>query len=308
MMKTRRQALALLGSSTLSACATSPGIVTRDKNDPFEGGIGGTGIVGTLNGFGSLLINGLTVELQQNTRVRTPFGLASADVLAPGHVLTVVAERRADTTVARSVSLDYALVGQLQRHGSFASVNGVRLIGLDSAIGDGNDGSRVAVSGIWTPSGVRPSRIDAAPHTFDLIAGTFDAGGIGGLPLVVSDSLPNAGTYAVALGQNGSEAFAVENLLRGRFASSDVLEQLSVEGYLEPTRQGPGFRVAGLGHSFARRVQLSQVGQSRVIFFGPYDGLFEANRGYVVPDRFAARQSLLRGGLAQRSDIDLIRL
>ena len=36
--------------------------------DPFEGGIGGTGIVGLMVGAGSVLINGLRVEVPDATR------------------------------------------------------------------------------------------------------------------------------------------------------------------------------------------------------------------------------------------------
>ncbi|MEM8752997.1 MAG: hypothetical protein AAGF90_08480, partial [Pseudomonadota bacterium] len=57
----RRAALAGIGAALLGACA--PGSregagVADARKDPAEGGIGGTGIVGVLTDFGSLVVNG----------------------------------------------------------------------------------------------------------------------------------------------------------------------------------------------------------------------------------------------------------
>lgn len=296
MKTTRRTALLLLGSSALTGCSAAS-VVARNESDPFEGGIGGTGIVGTLNGFSSLLINGLQVELDRSTRVKTAFGRASTDLLKTGQVLTVAATRRRDATTAQNVTIDYALVGVLRQAGRLTSVNGVPLIAPQDAIGHGAVGRRVAVSGVWTPNGVRPSRIDPAPHDLDLIAGTMDGRTIGGTPLSGSSPFPPNGSYAVALGRAAHGGFVVEGFRRGRFEATEQLRQLSVEGYLEPTRFAPGFRVAGLGHSFAPNTSLASIGPRRTLFFGRYDGLFEARRGYLVADQFSARRDQLRDGL-----------
>ncbi|MEL7150796.1 MAG: hypothetical protein AAGK71_08685 [Pseudomonadota bacterium] len=296
MNKTRRQVFALLGSTLLSACG-APAIVARDKNDPFEGGIGGTGIVGTLDGFGSLLINGLKVELASRTSFSTPYGAVALNDLTPGQVLTVSARKSGGGITARDVAIDYALVGPLHRVGTAASVNGIPLVGWQAARGHGRTNERVAVSGVWTPAGVRPSRIDPAPHGLDLIAGTVDAGRIGGIELRASGSLPLSGTYAVALGRMAHNSFEVERFHEGRFATLRNLELLSVDGYLEATAAAPGFRIAGLGHSFANNLRLGGIGERRAIYVGLYNGDFAARRGYLVPDQFAERQQLLRGGL-----------
>lgn len=307
MNRSRRQALALFGSTFLSACG-APAIVTRDKNDPFEGGIGGTGIVGTLNGFGSLLINGITVELDTGTAITTPYEAGGRDLLAPGHVLTLSARKTNAGVTARSVSIDYALVGRLHRTGSAATVNGVPLIGWHAALGHGASGQRVAVSGVWTSSGVRPSRIDPAPGGLDLVAGTFDNGMIGQARLEAAAPLPADGSYAVALGRAGPGVFTVEEFHTGRFATVSDLDFLSVEGYLEPTRSAPGFRIAGLGHSFARDVRLQSIGERRALYFGPYTGQFDARRGYIVPDGFSSRRAALSSGLGADGTIPFVEI
>lgn len=307
MKTSRREALALLGSTLLAACGAAE-TVTQDETDPFEGGIGGTGIVGTLYGYGSLLINGLTVELAANTIVTTPFGPGSQMDLAPGQVLTVAARKGRDGIVATEVSIDYTLVGPLKVSGASASVNNVPLMAWQGALGQGRANQRVAVSGTWTPAGVRASRIDLAPNSMDLIAGTFDDNGIGGVALGARVSRPARGSYTVALGRAANGGFDVEQFKSGRFAAVRDLKLLSVDGYLEPIREAPGFRIAGLGHSFAADAKLAQVGQKRVIYFGPYNGRFDARLGFLVPDDFSQRDTFLRDGLSAAGSSPLLRL
>ncbi|MEM6896720.1 MAG: hypothetical protein AAF576_05035 [Pseudomonadota bacterium] len=314
MKTTRRTALFLMGSSALSACTTGPQFVTRSDSDPFEGGIGGTGIVGTLNGFGSLLVNGLTIELPDTMRVRTPYGRVGVDGLATGQVLTMVANRSASGYAARDVVIDYALVGRLDQSGGQPSVNGVPLLAAGAALA-GHDlrGTRVAVSGVWAPGGVRPSLIEPAPDARDLIAGTVlrtgdGAAQIGNVELRASGTLPEAGSYAIALGQADQGGFDATEVREGRFTELSSIEQLSVDGYLEPSASQPGFRIAGLGHNFARDIRLGAVGAQRALYFGRYDGLFGAQRGYLVPDAFTERQALLASGLEDGFEGQILRL
>lgn len=307
-MKTnRRDALFLFGSALLASHVPTQSL-SQDTNDPFEGGIGGTGIVGTVYGNRNLSINGLRVALASNTSVRTPFGARAQMDLAPGHVLTVSARKGRDGITSRAITMDFALVGDLMVRGGNASVNGVPLIGWRSAMGAGRAAQRVAVSGTWTPIGVRPSRIDPAPQSLDVIAGTFDGSGIGGVPMEARASKPSAGSYTVAFGRSERDGFDVEQFRTGRFNNLNNLRFLSVDGYLEAVRQAPGFRIAGLGHSFASNAQLTQVGQRRAIYFGPYTGRFDARIGVLVPDDFRARNSVLRDGLDLSGSSRVLRL
>lgn len=300
--RTRRRILGLFGATLFSA-SCAPAIVSRDPNDPFEGGIGGTGIVGTLTGFGSLRINGLRVRRDGRTRYRTPYGITTGEILAPGHVLTIAALRDASGILAREVSVDFALVGVLREDAGRLSVNGVPLIDPVAARGDGAPGTRVAVSGLWTAQGLRPSRIDPAPTgTQDLIAGTVGrspdgTGTIGGLPISSAATPPASGAYATAFGRANTERFLAERVHSGRFARLSNLRLLSVEGYLEPAPSAPGLRIAGLGHNFATDVHAAAIGDRRALYFGRYTGRFAAARGYLLPENATARARLLRNGI-----------
>lgn len=301
----RRAALALLGSTLLSACA-APGLVTRDdRKDPFEGGIGGTGIVGILTDFGSLVVNGLRVELTASTEFASAYGPSDADALAPGMALTILASRTPDTLVARRVAIEYALVGPARLGpGGTLTVNGAIVRPEPGVLGTFAIGTRVAVSGAWSAQGLIASRVDPAPHSLDLVAGTASHGGatglaISGVPVRAHGTAPREGEYAVAIGRHHADGFAAEQIRRGRLNDAEALRQLSVEGYLEPVPSDPGFRIAGLGHSFSPALRLQPLASHRAIYFGPYDGLFEASAGYVVPEDFPGRRSLLGEGYAQ---------
>ncbi len=310
---TRRHALTLLGSTMLAACTEAPGVLVPTEGDPLEGGIGGTGIVGVLVGFGSLLVNGLRVETTASTRYSTAFGRTGLDGLAPGLPLTVYAQRTRDRLIARDVVVDYTLIGTVHHGAGGITVNGIPVRAEAGAHGRLVPGTRAAIGGTWTRSGVSASFIAPAPDVPDLVAGTVQSATrgllkIGGLDIQHGGVTPAAGQYAVVLGRAEAGGFAAQEVQSARFRRAPGLRQLSVDGYLEPIAQAPGFRIAGLGHSFARDVRLGAIGGRRAIYFGRYDGLFGASQSYAVPDSFAQRQRLLQNTQAPFAQSQLISL
>jgi len=305
---TRRTLIGLPVAGLVSACLPEPQ-VTRDAPDPFEGGIGGTGIVGVMTDFGSLIVNGLRLEVVRATSFRTAFGVATEADIAPGHSLSVVATRELDRLVAREVVIDRPLIGTLRG----GSVNGVPVRFEAGAPGAAVSGTRLALSGVWTPSGLSVSRADPAGDALDAVAGTVSAGGptgttIGGAPVRLGGAPPAQGSYLVARGRFRGGVLEAAGMREGRFPrGADSLRQLSVDGYLEPIARAPDFRIAGLGHSFDRGLDLAALATSRAIYFGRYDGLFRAARGYVVPEGFAARRAMLVDGFAGGHEAPVIR-
>ena len=71
---------------------------------------------------------------------------------------------------------------------------------------------------------------------------------------------------------------------------------LSVEGFLDPVPTAPGYRLSGLGHSFAPGLQLDRYAGHRTLFQGDYTGRFDASRGLILPENLAARRAVLRPG------------
>jgi hypothetical protein len=300
----RRTLITLLGASAAAGC-TTPGIVGRAESDPFEGGIGGTGIVGVLTDFGSLMINGLRVEMATKTRVHSPFGTLSDTALAVGQPLTVFAVRDRDRLVARDVQIAVPLVGTVSRDSSgVTTINGAPVRAEPTALGRLSPGQRVTAYGIWSAQGLIASRIVPALSNDDLIAGVVSRGGptdtrIEGTPVRLpgGQSKPPSGQYATAIGRFEKGLFTATTTRVGRFTSdARNLRQLSVEGFLQTASTNPGFRIAGLGHSFARDLNLAPLQQTRALYFGRYTGAFSAGSAYVVPQNFAQRRRLLSGG------------
>ncbi|MEM0950160.1 MAG: DUF5666 domain-containing protein [Pseudomonadota bacterium] len=299
----RRTFIGMAGVGLLSGC-TVPS-VTR-KGDPFEGGIGGTGIVGLLTEFGSLRVNGLRVETTDRTVFQTPFEIVSEEAIRRGMALTIVARRTGNGMEARNVQISWPVIGTVTGASGRFRVNGVPVRVEQGAPGRMTPGVRVAVSGAWTPDGLVASRIDQADQPDDVIAGVAERTGptgltVGGAPVRFSrGATPSAGSFVTVKGRMGAEGFEARTLAEGRFGDgAETLRQLSIEGYLEPVDTAPGYRVAGLGHSFARNLRLAPLANRRAIYFGPYDGRFRARAGYVLPEGVAARTDLLRGGFTK---------
>lgn len=309
----RRTALALLGTTALSACAT-PQIVAQDTTDPFEGGIGGTGIVGLLTDFGSLIVNGLRIELTPRTQIFDTFGPVTESALAPGQALTIYALRRREAMVAQRVQINHAAIGTLEQTATGPRVNGVPLDIERNAPVRLRPGQRVAVSGLWARDRLIVSRIDPAAAGPDVVAGTLLGSSettlldIGGAALRGALTGARPGQYTAVFGTGDAEGLAVSRLETGRFRGATDLRQLSVEGYLEPTRANPGYRVAGLGHSFARDLRLAPLAGERAVYFGRYTGLFQARLGFVLPQDYAQRRALLRQGYSDGFEGEILQL
>ncbi|MEM6372838.1 MAG: hypothetical protein AAF727_08685 [Pseudomonadota bacterium] len=296
----RRHFLSLAGAGALGACA--PAILTPQMgDDPFEGGIGGTGIVGLMVGTGSVLINGLRVELSGTTRILANGRRASDTMLVPGTALSMVARARLGRFEALQIDIDAPLIGTLTRAGGVYAINGTALRVASGQAAGAVVGQRVVAHGIWQPDGsLRTSLLQRATTSGDSVAGVAvgspDTGWrIGQTPIALPrGSILVAGQFALASGQFANGSLTTSNVTLGRFRGGQALRQLSIEGYLEPITAAPGFRISGLGHSFDRRLALDPFAQTRALYFGPYDGRFRARRAVVLPEGIQTRRSLLR--------------
>ncbi len=78
-----------------------------------DAGIGGTGFVGTITGFGSILVNGAKIGYDDSTPLSVDGSPASIDSLALGHVVLVEAESRDGALTARSISVSNSVSGSV---------------------------------------------------------------------------------------------------------------------------------------------------------------------------------------------------
>ena len=307
MRNVDRRAL-LLGSTAtlLGACAVGDDFAEGTRAQP-KGGIGGTGIVGTLTDFGSVIVNGLRIAVGPGLPVTTPFGDAAQDVLALGQNLTIEAETISGTLLARRIALVYPIVADLDAadagDAAAMTIGGIPVRLEPGAVNNSSPGQRVAVSGIWNGGEIVASRLDPVPgDTPVTVSGTLrgmGAGGrwtIGAVPVILPGGVTGqSGSFATASGALADGILEIDDYRPGRFTgAAGALTQLSVEGYLAPSPTAPFQAVDGLGHSFAEDTELAPYTGKRTLFVGPYDGKFNVDQGQVLEEAFDARRRQLR--------------
>lgn len=121
-------ALCLLG-----ACATSPAptsVAERRNGDGLGGtgapngvmvadgkkngdGIGGTGILGTISGFGSIIVNGAAWEFDRHTAVESDGKPSSLEALKVGQVVMGVARTREGKFYLDTLEIQHAVTGPI---------------------------------------------------------------------------------------------------------------------------------------------------------------------------------------------------
>lgn len=297
---TRRAALAAGLSGLLLPRVAWPQSTERE----VEGGIGGTGIVGVLTDFGSLIVSGNRVEIDEGTQFSDGFGAPTRNDVQIGDSLTVEAAGNPGALVARRVHVTHPLVGRISAtssDGRILTVNGVpvRLPGRRDGF---SVGDHVAVSGLWRGPEVIASRLSSPRSDLDLISGdvsrdregirigTVSARGRGVAGLA-------QGSFARGIGRFDSERglLRIDMLNNARFVgAAGPLVRLSIEGYLNPTETAPGYQIAGLGHSFERNLDLQAYAATRVLFNGGYTGRFAAKSAVALPEDITPRRQLLR--------------
>lgn len=287
--------LCVLGSVALPS-------FSQTSENPVEGGIGGTGIVGLLTDFGSLYVNGRYIQTDADTEYSDGFGRLRKSDLRVSQSLTIEANASANGLLARRVHVTYPVVGRIDavlRQGRALLINGVE-VRLPQTLRGFDVGDRVAVSGLWRGQSVEASLLEQARSNSDLVSGDVSRSGlaitVGATKVQRTGALQN-GSFATIIGRFDPARLILraQNIEEGRFTgAAGRLRQLSIEGYLEPTERAPGYRVSGLGHSFKRNLQLSNFTSSRMLFSGPYTGTFAANEALVLPDSLQARRRILR--------------
>lgn len=301
----RRGALRTLGATATVGFAgwTLPMPAQETPLRPPEGGIGGTGIVGLLTDFGSVIVNGLRVVTDADPLVTNAFGPMELADLQRGHALTLEARAYADGHLeAARIHVAHPVIGRVGHvagDGRSGVVAGVAVRLEDGATGTLARGTQVAVSGLWQGNQVVAARIDTVEQTQTVLAGqvttvTPDAFVIGGRRVAMGGQTPPvAGTYVTVVGTDRGNRLDPISITSGRFfGTAGALTQLSVEGYLQPRAGAPFFEVSGLGHSFDTAAQLRPFAGERTLFSGAYTGAFSVETGRALPEGISARQAL----------------
>lgn len=290
VMNRRHILLTGAASGLLSACGIHKKNrvpITRERNIPIEGGIGGTGIVGFLDEFGSLIVNNHRIQTDNDTRYSDAYGWISASSIEIGDSLTIEAKSENGEMVAKRVQVLHPVIGVISlmsSDGRLAQINGI-YVDIPKPSSAYKVGDRVAVSGAWFGNRIIAHKIAPARRQEDVISGevTYSASlkppqiGSTRIQGVRNGAALTRNTFVIARGKfDMSRGLLQVNKLRpGRFTGdAGSLTKLSVDGYLVESVFAPGIKISGLGHSLSRNVDLSNLMFSRVLLEGAYSGTF----------------------------------
>lgn len=241
-------ALCLVLSGLVFAAGDKPGNKPEDER---EGGIVGTGIVGTITELGSIYLNGQHVLFPDGIVIASVLGERPAEQLTVGETVVLEAVHDGDRWHATQISHYIPLVGPVTAVAPDAvTVLGSRIvIGPDTLLASGAGelaaGDWVAVYGLWRGTDVIGSRIvKIDPRDDAIVVGTFRTQEADGSVLVggtrVTGILPrHAGPDSVLTvhGTPDRGIINAQSIAVGLF--SGPVGDILMEGYLsEPGPQG----------------------------------------------------------------------
>lgn len=218
-----------------------------------EGGIIGTGIVGTITHLGSIHVNGQHILFDGHMPVADSVPLITAGELKPGHTVAVVVTQENGGWHAKHIRQVLPLVGPV----SSVQDGTISVLGTDVAFerrADIQVGDWVAISGLWQGQSVRASHIEKLTSNGHQarLSGTYlgsdtqDRTVIGAS--VVSGLEPqhlSAGDLVRVVGQPTREGIEAERLEVGLFAGAVGIVQ--VQGYFSEPQPSGLYTVLGSG-------------------------------------------------------------
>ena len=285
-------------------------------------GIGGTGIIGAITGYGSIFVNGYEVEIPDEMAVTIKDGQTTADQLAIGQIVEIEASGVGgtdDTHVnAASVHIRHELGGTIERIDRVSRT--ITILGQKIQVNktgntpDGAPGSnglafenlkigdRLDVSGFRRDDGtIDATRLDALPkqEADHLIAPIkkSDASGttVGGIAIDTDPSFNQAaieeGSEVRIVGHWHGRRFRARRIRpRARWRFSNRVRRLAIEGYARRAKNGDYV----LGRYRLNRIARSALRQ-RTIYTGRFTGRFDARRRFILGNARAARLLTRRG-------------
>lgn len=226
----------------------------RAQDEEREGGIIGTGIVGTITKLGSIVVNDQHITFDEALPVNGAVPPITAARLQPGHIVAVIAQPRDTEWQARHIRQVLPLVGPIDAVGD----TDITVLGTRVALGDLTTdfavGDWVAVSGLWQDRYVRASRLEPVPkpNREARISGTYFGTDDEGR-YVIGETLITGlrpqhlkpGDLVRAFGQptaNGIDVNRLETHLL-----DEAVNVIQVEGYLSPPQPNGLYTVIGSG-------------------------------------------------------------
>ena len=243
------------------------GVAATDPNETLgqDRGIGGTGVIGTIRGFGSIVVNDLRVTFTPGVSVTIDGRAATPRELKLGHVVRVLARHRGAVLITRAIVVRSEVVGPVDKveEGRLVVLGQRVVVPEGVTVPEHRAGDHVAVSGLRRLDGsVVASLVEVRPPGPARLHGLLEAGDDGGLSLgglSVADVSPSlAGRFVSLIGMRRGTAFHASVVTvepRVPFAAAD---RISIEAYVA---RGPdGLRLGSGEDVSADASALAEVG------------------------------------------------
>ena len=227
------------------------GVSAEEKpNEDREGGIIGTGIVGTITELGSIIVNGQRITYGDDDMARSALGERLASTLTPGDTVVVVARPSSQDWVAEQIDQHHPAIGPITLQNGALTLLGASLdlsqaqIETQRLAPTLSDGDWVAVSGLWKGPVLMVTKLDRIdPRENAVLSGSymprsdnaFMIGGsiVGGLDLEHVD----AGDSVTVTGAPSPNGIQASEVRIGLF--SEPMYRIIAQGYMSaPTPTG----------------------------------------------------------------------
>lgn len=239
---------------------TQKPLMAQNRAKPADG-IGGTGILGTISGFGSIIVNGLELEYDRGTNVETDGAPAMLEDLRVGQVVQGVARMKGPKLYLDKLEMQHAVTGPIESidHAKETlTVLGqkvrVNLSGDKTAVTSFKTltkGDVVSISGLRQADGtIIATRVDQQPDDGRIIVrGIAQVNGTASLK-VGSLEIPFSGATTTTPVTNGSRVFVSGRMINGQFVPDvivgagalpfeDAVNDVSIEAYAPNTATAP---------------------------------------------------------------------
>lgn len=229
---------------------------TKKAEEEREGGIVGTGIVGTIQSLGSIIVNGRRITFDDTLMVPTPMGAKPAPALRPGETVAVNAQPDGADWKASGIALMLPLLGPAEVAEGRLTILGSDIVtegaDLSDAGGPLASGTWYAVSGLWQDRRVIATRIERVEPGTAQISGTYfpteapDSFRVGGTTVTGLDlQHVSTGDVVSVRGTFGAAGLEAEDVRVGLF--DGPMGMILSEGYLSPPMPGGLYTVLGSG-------------------------------------------------------------
>lgn len=263
-LATRRQILKAFLAAVSSAFASSgraaaesyldrgiggTGAASSPNEPEGDRGIGGTGVIGTIQRFGSIIVNDLRISYPQDVSVSLDGDPAKSSDLKIGQVVRVVAERRGNGLSTHRIEVASEVVGRIES----VSLGGFAVLGQTVSLADFSGagsqwriGDHVAVSGLRRPDGtIIASLIEKRAGEASKVAGPVVEAPDGSVTI---GRLKLSGVDRALIGQRALlDGRLIGNVFQVAAGKSEQVpfgtkvKALSIEAYVE--RSGGGLRL-----------------------------------------------------------------